>query len=113
MPVNYVQNEFSTKLEEPIESEKKIREPYFHRAIMRIYDYTCVVCQLQVLTLDGESITEAAHIIPHTTSKNDDVRNGLSLCKLHHWVFDKYLISIDEAYRVIVSDLMSEKGPIE
>lgn len=109
--LQYVENEFSLVFDDPTETEDRIRKPAFRREIMRIYDYTCVFCKLQVLTLDGESITEAAHIIPHSTSKNDDVRNGLSLCKLHHWAFDKYLISIDESYKVIVTELMSEKGP--
>ena len=111
--LDYVQHDFSTELEEPIESEKKIREPGFRRTIMRIYDYTCAVCKLQILTLNGESVTEAAHIIPFNKSNNDDVRNGISLCKLHHWAFDKYLISVDESYNVIVSELMTERGPTE
>ena len=111
--LDYVQHDFSTELEEPIEREKKIREPGFRRTIMRIYDYTCAVCELQILTLDGESVTEAAHIIPFSKSNNDDVRNGISLCKLHHWAFDRYLFSVDESYKVTVSDLMTEQGPTE
>ncbi|MDE0316692.1 MAG: HNH endonuclease [Candidatus Poribacteria bacterium] len=111
--LDYVQHDFSTELDEPIESEKKIREHGFRRTIMRIYDYTCAVCKLQILTLNGESVTEAAHIIPFNRSNNDDVRNGISLCKLHHWAFDKYLISVDESYNVIVSELMTERGPTE
>ncbi|RKU11822.1 hypothetical protein C6501_11995 [Candidatus Poribacteria bacterium] len=111
--LDYVQHDFSTELEEPIESKKKIREPGFRRTIMRIYDYTCAVCELQILTLDGESVTEAAHIIPFNKSNNDDVRNGISLCKLHHWAFDRYLFSVDESYIITVSDLMTEKGPTE
>ncbi len=111
--LDYVQHDFSTELEEPIESEKKIREPGFRRTIMKIYDYTCAVCKLQILTLNGESVTEAAHIIPFNKSNNDDVRNGISLCKLHHWAFDRYLISVDESYNVIVSELMTERGPTE
>ncbi|MCY4403127.1 MAG: HNH endonuclease [Candidatus Poribacteria bacterium] len=111
--LDYVQHDFSTELEEPIEGKKKIREPGFRRAIMRIYDYTCAVCKLQILTLSGESVTEAAHIIPFRKSNNDDVRNGISLCKLHHWAFDRYLFSVDEIYNVTVSDLMTEQGPME
>lgn len=111
--LDYVRHDFSTELEEPIESKKKIREPGFRRAIMRIYDYTCAVCELQILTLSGESVTEAAHIIPFRKSNNDDVRNGISLCKLHHWAFDRYLFSVDEIYNVTVSDLMTEQGPME
>lgn len=95
------------------EADNPIRTAGFRQAIMRIYDYTCVVCQLYVLTLDGESVTEAAHIIPFNISGNNDVRNGISLCQLHHWSFDKGLISMDRNYRVIVSNLMLERGPTE
>ncbi len=97
----------------PIEAENPVRKPAFRRAIMRIYEYTCVVCQLHILTLDGQSVTEAAHIIPFTISNNDDVRNGISLCQLHHWAFDEGLISFSDTYTVIVSELMSERGPTE
>jgi putative restriction endonuclease len=97
----------------PTETENPIRTAGFRQAIMRIYDYTCAVCQLYVLTLDGESITEAAHIIPFKVSGNDDVRNGISLCKLHHWAFDSGLISLSRNYEVIVSELLSERGPTE
>ena len=97
----------------PTEAENPIRKAGFRQAIMRIYDYTCAVCQLYVLTLDGESVTEAAHIIPFSESHNNDVRNGISLCQLHHWSFDKGLISVDSNYKVIVSELMLERGPAE
>ena len=97
----------------PTEAENPIRTAGFRQAIMRIYDYTCAVCQLYVLTLDGESVTEAAHIIPFKVSGNNDVRNGISLCQLHHWSFDKGLISLDRNYKVIVSELMLERGPTE
>ena len=111
--LDYVRQDFSIELEKPIESKKKIREPGFRRTIMRIYDYTCAVCKLQILTLNGESVTEAAHIIPFSKSNNDDVRNGISLCKLHHWAFDRYLFSVDASYKVVVSELMTEQGPTE
>ena len=98
---------------EPSQAEIPIRKAGFRQAIMRIYDYTCAVCQLYVLTLDGESITEAAHIVPLSQSYNNDVRNGISLCKSHHWAFEKGLISLSRTYEVIVSELMLERGPAE
>ena len=97
----------------PTESEDPIRTAGFRQAIMRIYDYTCAVCQLYVLTLDGKSVTEAAHIIPFNISGNNDVRNGISLCRLHHWSFDRGLISVDRNYKVIISEFMLERGPTE
>lgn len=95
------------------ESENPVRKRGFRLAIMRIYEYTCAVCQLHILTLDGQSVTEAAHIIPHKKSNNNDVRNGISLCRLHHWAFDRFLFSIDKSYKIIVSELFSEQGPSE
>lgn len=99
--------------EEATQAENPIRKRGFRLAIMRIYEYTCAVCQLHILTLDGQSVTEAAHIIPLKKSYNNDVRNGISLCRLHHWAFDEGLISISDNYKVIVSELMSERGPTE
>ena len=112
--VEQVENAFISEGEfVQFEAESKIRKAGFRQAIMRIYKYTCSVCQMHILTLDGESVTEAAHIIPFSISKNDDVRNGISLCKLHHWAFDKGLISLNKTYKVIVSELISERGPTE
>ena len=109
-----VEHTFSTqKPIESVETEEPIRTAGFRQAIMGIYNYTCAVCQLYILTMDGESVTEAAHIIPFGISGNDDVRNGISLCQLHHWAFDKGLISLSNTYEVIVSELMSERGPTE
>ena len=97
----------------PIQAETSIRDAGFRQAIMGLYNYTCAVCELRIVTMDGESATDAAHIIPFSLSQNDDVRNGISLCKLHHWAFDKGLISLSETYQVIVSVLMSDQRPTE
>ena len=97
----------------PISEETPIRKAGFRKAIMRLYKYTCAVCRLHIVTMDGESATDAAHIIPFRISKNDDVRNGISLCKLHHWSFDKGLISLGKTYQVLVSSLVVEQGPME
>ena len=93
--------------------ETSIRRAGFRQAIMGLYNYTCAVCRLHIVTMDGESATDATHIIPFHISQNDDVRNGISFCKLHHWAFDKGLISMSGAYKVIVSLLMSDRRPTE
>ena len=92
-----------------IQRETPIRSAGFRQAIMNIYDYRCAVCRLRILTKDGKSITDAAHIVPFSESYNDDVRNGISLCKSHHWAFDNRLISISETYKVIVSPTISDQ----
>ncbi|MYH81310.1 hypothetical protein F4141_11485 [Candidatus Poribacteria bacterium] len=97
----------------PFNAKKSTRTSGFRKAIMQVYTYTCVICEIQILTLDGASLTEAAHIVPVEHLGNDDVRNGISLCQQHHWGFDNGLLSVNEVYKVIVSDLMVEKGPLE
>ena len=97
---------------ESIQVETPIRSTGFRRAIMRVYVYTCAVCELNIRASSGESVTDAAHIIPFSVSYNDDIRNGISLCKSHHWAFDAGLISVNAAYEVIVSPSMTEQGPI-
>ena len=96
-----------------IQVETPVRNAGFRRAIMKIYEYTCAVCELNIRAASGASITDAAHIIPFSVSYNDDIRNGISLCKSHHWAFDTGLISLNDDYQVIVSPLMSEQGPTE
>ena len=94
-----------------VETEMPVRSAGFRRAIMQIYEHTCAVCELNIRASSGESVTDAAHIIPFSVSYNDDIRNGISLCKSHHWAFDAGLISVNEAYEVIVSPAMTEQGP--
>src|SRR5262249_16488993 len=37
---------------------------------------------------DGHSEVQAAHIYPKAKKGSDDLRNGICLCRLHHWAFD-------------------------
>lgn len=68
---------------------------------------------MRILTLEGASVVDAAHIVPFSVSANDDIRNGIALCKLHHWSFDEGLISIGDNYRVMTTPLLSAQRPTE
>ena len=117
--IQVAQHPFSMYREvESMQTEIPIRSAGFRRAIMKIYKHACAVCELNIRALreesvtdTAESVTDAAHIIPFSVSHNDDIRNGISLCKSHHWAFDTGLISISETYQVIVSPFISEQGP--
>ena len=112
--IQAAQHPFSMHKEvKSMQTEILIRSAGFRRTIMKIYEYTCAVCELNIRASTGESVTDAAHIIPFSVSYNDDIRNGMSLCKLHHWAFDTGLISLNHDYQVIVSPSMSEQGPTE
>ena len=92
---------------------REVRNPAFRRMIMSLYQYTCSVCGLRIITLDGLSAVDAGHIVPFSVSQNDDPRNGIGLCKIHHWAFDNGLIAIDDKYRLRVSETLDAKRPTE
>jgi putative restriction endonuclease len=50
----------------------------------------CAVCDVA-----NAKILEAAHIIPVDESGTDDPRNGLPLCRNHHYAFDESMFKIN------------------
>ncbi|MCD4675710.1 MAG: HNH endonuclease, partial [Desulfobacula sp.] len=83
------------------ETKSTYRSTAFARTIREIYDYRCAACGLR-LHLNGLVIIDAAHLIPFSQSQDDDPRNGIALCKNHHWAMDKFLIvpGIDNLWHV-------------
>ena len=79
------------------------RDQGFRRAIVTAYTHRCALCGARILTSDGHSAVDAAHIIPWSVSRNDDPTNGLALCKLCHWSFDEGLVSITQEFVIITS----------
>lgn len=64
------------------------------------------------MTADGAAIVDAAHIEPFAENQNDDVENGLALCKNAHWMFDESLWSVRGDGRVKLSvQRFTENGP--
>jgi putative restriction endonuclease len=56
-----------------------------------------------MLTPEGHTVVEAAHIIPWRISHNDDPRDGLALCRLCHWTFDEGMLAVSSDYLVNAS----------
>jgi putative restriction endonuclease len=79
------------------------RSTAFRRIVVQAYNHTCAVCGIRLLTPEGRTAVAAAHIVPWSHSHNDDPRNGLALCGLHHWTFDQGLITVTPAFEVAVS----------
>lgn len=88
------------------------RDPAFRRLVLSAYDETCAVCGMRLQTSSGVSVVNAAHILPFNRFFNDDVRNGISMCKTHHWLFDRGILSFDDRYRVLVSKDVEEDTPL-
>ncbi|HDQ71128.1 MAG TPA: HNH endonuclease [Chloroflexi bacterium] len=80
-----------------------VRDQGFRRAMVTAYDHRCALCGIRMLTPDGHTVVDAAHIIPWRISHNDDPGNGMALCRLCHWTFDEGLASVSSRYLVIIS----------
>lgn len=84
--------------------KRKRRNDAFRKLVKQIYNNTCAVCGKRRFTNAGNPEVEAAHIYPKSKDGTDDLRNGISLCKLHHWAFDNGLFAINDDYSIKVKD---------
>lgn len=80
-----------------------VRHALFPRVIKSLYKDQCCVCGLAARTEKKGGIVDGAHILPFAEFHSDHPRNGLSLCKNHHWGFDSGWFGITENYKVSVS----------
>ncbi len=80
-----------------------VRDQGFRRVVVAAYDHRCALCGLRIITPEGHTAVDAAHIVPWSKSQNDDVRNGMALCKLCHWAFDRGMVGVSRDYNVIAS----------
>jgi putative restriction endonuclease len=80
-----------------------VRDQGFRRAVATVYQHRCAFSGLRMVTADGHTAVEAAHIVPWSVSHNDDPRNGLALSKLHHWAFEEGLLGVSAKYEILVS----------
>lgn len=80
-----------------------VRDQAFRRVVTSAYDHRCALCGIRIVTPDGHTVVEAAHIVPWSKSKNDDIRNGMALCRTCHWGFDEGMLGVSDTYMVITS----------
>lgn len=100
-------NELLTRELDPHLATEKIRSvktrvghDVFKRELCRVYNAQCCVTGLNIPELN-----RASHIIPWADRKETrlDPSNGLLLSATYDAAFDKYLITFDEDYRMVLS----------
>lgn len=79
--------------------------------VLSAYEYRCTFCGY-----DGKIGTvpvglEAAHVRWWAFGGPDDVDNGLCLCSLHHKLFDKGVLEVDEGHCILVSQQFVGHSP--
>jgi len=87
-----------------IEVKRKTRATAFREKVREIYDYSCAVCEKKRFTRLNHPEVESSHIFPKEKNGSDDLRNGIVLCRLHHWAFDEGLFSIRNDYSIIIEN---------
>ena len=89
---------------------RRLHQRGFRERVLRAYREQCAFCRLKHLEL-----LDAAHIISDTEPAGEPVvKNGISLCKLHHAAFDRFLLGVTPDYVIEVrKDILKEKdGPM-
>ncbi|MEL4895944.1 HNH endonuclease [Crocosphaera sp. Alani8] len=102
----YQPQEIDTKDEQTI----IVRDGAFRKAVTSIYGYRCAFCELQVFN-NQENIVDGAHIKPFSQFYDDRIINGLSLCKNHHWAFDRFWFTINDDYTIELAETLHEDSP--
>ena len=84
--------------------QERERNPAFREQVLVAYEYSCAVCRMSIW-LDEKSLAlDAAHIKWHAAGGPDIVPNGLALCPLHHRVFDKGGLTVDNDLLIRISE---------
>lgn len=83
--------------------KSRINQDFFRQSIMASYKTTCCITGINI-----PALLVASHIIPWSIDSQNRLNptNGLCLNALHDKAFDRGLITIDENYKVVVSNLI-------
>jgi putative restriction endonuclease len=87
----------------------RLHQRAFRERVLDAYRRQCAFCRLR-----HEELLDAAHIVPDTEPAGEPhVRNGLSLCTLHHAAFDRRFLGVRPDYVIEVRpDIRAERdGP--
>ena len=91
------------------------RDPGFKSAVLLAYENRCSFCGYSGSLRGAPVAVDAAHVKMRSHTGPDRIDNGLALCALHHRLFDRGALGLDEALRILVSQhmmLREEESPV-
>lgn len=97
-------------VEKADEEEIFIRSGVFKRVVPQVYNYTCCISGMRIISGYDIQMVDACHIVPFAVSHNDTIANGIALSPNLHRAFDRGLVSISKEYRVVVSKAFTERS---
>jgi putative restriction endonuclease len=90
------------------QTKKVARSRAFQKLTTDYYDGKCALCGEGLKAANGKTETEAAHIVPRGRFGADDARNGIALCRSHHWAFDKGMWGVAADGTVVIATAITE-----
>ena len=88
-------------------ARKQSRDPRFVAAVLDNYRHSCAFCGFHALINGQATGVDAAHIKWHALGGPDTIENGLALCKLHHWAFDKGVLGLNARFQIEITTAFS------
>jgi len=86
------------------------RDAAFSIEVKKAYGFRCAVCGSSLQSPKGQYELQSAHLYPKGKDGSDDLRNGLCLCRRHHWALDVGWMSLSDDHTVLVrSDLPEDE----
>ncbi len=82
---------------------RRQRDPTFRKRVLYAYEDTCAFCGFDGLLARVSVGLEAAHVRWWAYDGPDEVKNGVCLCSLHHKLFDRGVMAVNEDNRIAVS----------
>ncbi|MBB3086656.1 phosphorothioated DNA-binding restriction endonuclease [Geodermatophilus sabuli] len=80
-------------------------------AVIEAWDRQCAFCGFDGAAGGGVVGIEAAQVRWFKLGGPDDLDNGLALCSLHHKLFDRGMLGLDDDLAVVVSRRFSARAP--
>ncbi len=74
---------------------RKPRNRAFRELLLMAYEHRCAICGFQAKLGHKDIGLEAAHIRWHQYGGTDDEPNGLALCVMHHKLFDRGAMTVE------------------
>ncbi|PZG93382.1 restriction endonuclease [Streptomyces sp. NTH33] len=94
-----------------LSATRRQRDRRMRELVLTAYEYQCAFCGYDGRIGAVPVGLEAAHVRWWAFGGPDDVDNGLCLCALHHKLFDKGVLGIDDDHRILVSQSFVGRSP--
>jgi putative restriction endonuclease len=83
----------------------RILQNFFRKTVVSSYGFSCAICGTNI-----PNLLIASHIVPWARNKKLRLMptNGISLCASHDKAFDKGYLSLEENYKIILSERLND-----